>query len=492
MASDRCLLISEPLCFARGRFGKLEEKVLKQILVDFYDANQLEIAKNRLNEDIAKLDLDKWPRSGQHRESLNKASLEVDDIMTMLDYLDRNLLLDNLPIYVSENIDRIPSVRWMDGDYQLLLAKMNKIQEENASMQEKIIEMQAHVAAQDEKLNALLKYSDFSELSISQMDHFEGRMRSMMADSIGDLMNKLGAQRAIHQSVPAPPGFTAAVNSHVPVSVYETNTMDITESASGPTSLAHTQNNVGLQREVDNGPAMSVNVHQLPPFKSASQSTQQPRTQKLHSQLRSQAGNIHHQPSSDNQNESRHANWGNIPSPGEFHPIRSNRQTFYTTSEHSYGPDTDDYDDDTGAWDTQRHQRRKSTRSTKKRRLETDADNQQLSYAAAAEKEPIRIKVVGKMQSTTTKIKAHSNIRSKKVFCVSNLDNDISAIELQQFMEGSGLTVVNCNVTKSKFDGKAFHVCIYSDDIDKFMSADMWPENVVIREWFLKNKQPSN
>ena len=117
--------------------------------------------------------------------------------MTMLDYLDRNLQLDNLPIYVSENIDRIPSVRWLDldGDYQLLLAKMNKIQEENVSLQERMIEMQAHALAHDEKLNALLKYSDFSELAISQMDHFEGRMRSMMADSISDLMNKLNAQQ---------------------------------------------------------------------------------------------------------------------------------------------------------------------------------------------------------------------------------------------------------------------------------------------------------
>lgn len=97
------------------------------------------------------------------------------------------------------------------------------------------------------------------------------------------------------------------------------------------------------------------------------------------------------------------------------------------------------------------------------------------------------------MQSSTSKIKAHnSNIRSKKVFCVSNLNNEISADELKQFMEDNGLTVVNCNITKSKFDGKAFHVCIYSNDVDQFLSADMWPENVVIREWFFKTKEPSN
>jgi hypothetical protein len=111
MAASRCVYICEPLCFAIGRFGQLDEKKLKQVLVDFYDAVSLAVAKNRLSEDIEKLNPANWTRPSQHREGEKRATLEVDDIFQMINFLDQNLLLDNagLPIYVCENVDRIPS-----------------------------------------------------------------------------------------------------------------------------------------------------------------------------------------------------------------------------------------------------------------------------------------------------------------------------------------------------------------------------------------------
>ena len=79
----RDVVISEPLCFLRNRFGKIPESMLKEALVDFFDAGVLALAKSRLIDDIDKLGLSDRPHAARHHAGANQARLEIDDLVKL-------------------------------------------------------------------------------------------------------------------------------------------------------------------------------------------------------------------------------------------------------------------------------------------------------------------------------------------------------------------------------------------------------------------------
>ena len=55
---DVRLLLSRPLCFLVSKFGKIESKCLKSILMEFFDPADISTAKKQLLEDIISMKLD--------------------------------------------------------------------------------------------------------------------------------------------------------------------------------------------------------------------------------------------------------------------------------------------------------------------------------------------------------------------------------------------------------------------------------------------------
>jgi len=97
-----------------------------------------------------------------------------------------------------------------------------------------------------------------------------------------------------------------------------------------------------------------------------------------------------------------------------------------------------------------------------------------------------RLKVVGKALSTG--MRAHGNIVDKRVFSVSNVDTSYTEENIDGFLQENGINVFTVHNAKTKFDGKCFRVCIAAADTERFMNADIWPENVLVRPWFFKEK----
>ena len=92
------VVINEPLCFLINRVGKSTDKIVKQVLHDFYDAGQLTSAKNQLCEDIEKLNLDKWTKPRRHQDNDGRALKEVDDLFSMFTFVDERGATSKLPI----------------------------------------------------------------------------------------------------------------------------------------------------------------------------------------------------------------------------------------------------------------------------------------------------------------------------------------------------------------------------------------------------------
>ena len=58
-----------------------------------------------------------------------RASKSLDDIVTVLTFLDENLKLKCLPRYVADSPDTMPSIRVYDGDLLSLMAAFDKLKE---------------------------------------------------------------------------------------------------------------------------------------------------------------------------------------------------------------------------------------------------------------------------------------------------------------------------------------------------------------------------
>jgi len=102
------LIVSEPLCFMFKKFKQLPDKLLRQLITDFYSADVVCDAKNTLLTYMEQLDLTKWSKPSRRRKDSvdktgNKLKMEIDDILQMLVCIDDQNLYEKLPTFVAAN-----------------------------------------------------------------------------------------------------------------------------------------------------------------------------------------------------------------------------------------------------------------------------------------------------------------------------------------------------------------------------------------------------
>jgi hypothetical protein len=125
------LVLCSPLCFLIKRIGSSAISVLKTAVIDFYDVGDLAAAKVRLLEDVkCNVSAGEVPRVPDRRDGEMRAIRIVDDIFTVLLYLDEHLLLKQLPIYVSDSPDAMPSTRLYEGDLGVLINSLKRMQDQ--------------------------------------------------------------------------------------------------------------------------------------------------------------------------------------------------------------------------------------------------------------------------------------------------------------------------------------------------------------------------
>ena len=110
MAAPMNLIINEVLCYLFGKFGKATIKQLQLVLLHFYTVDELVDAKELLHNECVKLCSDKLPRLVKRKQGDNRAKLVIDDIMELITIVDEQLLLDKLPTFVAQKLERISTV----------------------------------------------------------------------------------------------------------------------------------------------------------------------------------------------------------------------------------------------------------------------------------------------------------------------------------------------------------------------------------------------
>jgi len=85
----------------------------------FYDTADICRAKDNLLEATKPLKSDIClPHVALRRDGEQRSAKSVDDIVTIVTFLDEKLKLNCLPRYVSVSPDAMPSIRIYDGDLQ--------------------------------------------------------------------------------------------------------------------------------------------------------------------------------------------------------------------------------------------------------------------------------------------------------------------------------------------------------------------------------------
>ena len=127
--ADTSVVVNDLLCFTSNKFGKTALKILKSTLVDFYDVDNVAAGKLRLTDDIDTMNLTvKRPHTPLQRDSNGRLAREVDDILQLFTFLDEHKTLDNLPKYVANGPDSMPSVRLYEGELQVLMVLLRDME----------------------------------------------------------------------------------------------------------------------------------------------------------------------------------------------------------------------------------------------------------------------------------------------------------------------------------------------------------------------------
>jgi len=128
--ADTTVVLDNLLCFLIAKYGKTASQQLRQIILDFYQYEDIYAAKKHLLEavDSWKSDI-RLPHIPTRREGEQRSAKSLDDIFSVITSLDENLKLADLPKFVSESPDCMPSVRLCDGDLQTLTVSFEKLRD---------------------------------------------------------------------------------------------------------------------------------------------------------------------------------------------------------------------------------------------------------------------------------------------------------------------------------------------------------------------------
>jgi hypothetical protein len=128
-AESRHLVVSDLLCYVINKFARVPLKPLKSVVNDFYSADDICNAKDKLVDEVDKLALDKWQKPARRRkDSITRTQNEIDDIIQIVTMLDETLNLHRLPTFVSTDPDCMPSIKLTDGDLAVVLLKLNALE----------------------------------------------------------------------------------------------------------------------------------------------------------------------------------------------------------------------------------------------------------------------------------------------------------------------------------------------------------------------------
>jgi hypothetical protein len=476
MAEARTVAISEPLCFIRNRISKLTFNEIKQILTDFYNVDQLTVSKKRLADDIERLCIDGWRRPPSRLDGVNKVKNEVEDLLQMFTFVDEKGRMDDLPIYVCEDVDRLPTARWSDGEFKMLIEKLNKVQLENIELRK---EINTILFVHSEKVNSVIS-DTFADLSA---------WRKSIDTKLDILNDRFGAWSCGQEAGIVAERYLISHDSREPAIHSEINFAE--HSQSGDQHSHQVQNESTNDVSTDDHSMQTAGEgHRVPSYSAILTATGPVNGSAIQGRVMT---------------SNRSTRGGAVALSNRYAALGHFQQRTLSTTEmgdtgESAASDMEVAQDGEGGPFTmvkRREKRRRTTQSPS----DVDASRAQGQGQGCMERQGQsttglsslsgpRPKIIGNKYSSSCKIKASRLFLEKSVYAVSNVSPDCSVDDIVEYVKESGIEIINCFSATTKFNGtKCFRVCIAAKDAARFVDPANWPNSVIVRPWFHKPKQ---
>lgn len=461
----RSFVIDASLCFVLSKYNKISAMKIAEILCDCFSHEDTTAAKTQLVKDVQNLTLNlssnnlRARRDVDHSERQRK---EAVDIVTIITTIDQQGFISCLPHYVVDNTDSIPSLKVEDGELKYLMARINKLDDAILCVQQTV--------------NKMFNYKSGG---LSHISHRLADNTHVVSRSADEPVVNHGPTAAIGQNPP----LTSGGLMFIPSNMY----VDQQQRCSTTTQSTY----VGETRAIT-ASAIASNVN--------------------------------------NTSASTYTTHGVTSVGGVGEPAGASNQGRWADCQPSSASSAVDTDDDFTLVES---------RSSKRRRVRQSPGiyngtpgtppavipGQRASMfsaivntAATNAKKPTTRKqmMIGTLRSppnlppgvdiqsgrsqTTGKLQAAKPLRGKAVFCVDNVSNDVMVADLEQFVKGMGVRVIQCNETKPRRsyrqkqndivpnDHKAFFLSINKLDTKLLLNPSKWPADVSVSPWFFKKK----
>jgi hypothetical protein len=148
-----------------SKFGNRSRIDLKNVFKDYFTVIVANAAREKLHFDIVNLNLPpevNVPVLKDRRSGPNQHNNIVDDLFTLVQFVDEHKLQDSLPSYVCSSVDEMPSTRLLEGDMCMLLAKFEKFDKRLDSVFDKLAVIGGKMAAMAGKVDSLAANLDFA------------------------------------------------------------------------------------------------------------------------------------------------------------------------------------------------------------------------------------------------------------------------------------------------------------------------------------------
>ena len=447
--SERRVVVCPRLCFLFSKFGVCELKKIKNVMYDFFLIDDIVDAKKILMEDLERIKTDnvmigvRFPRMVAHRDSdINKRTWkDLEDILHIVTILDECSLFGQLPRYVVDCTDNIPTLRLEDGELKYLMAKIEKMEDTVLCLQESINRMHRALSAVlmndtvEKVTEPILKRAPTEIVSAYPAGHHQTvNVVNSMNEIIGPNQSTRGCD----------------VTGTLGAGVLRRDWATGYPSTSSAASADERQTDNDECPIVDDG-NFSVVVHRRKRrrMRSKLQMSQQS-TQQL---------------------------TDDVPVDGG----RNDQSDPAVGLKKSY----------VGAVNIEQLNDNVKSSNTEKQKTKP--------LMIGAQRSPI----VNRTGSRSSNLSAAKPLFGKAVFCIDNVNVKVTVTELEQFVRGLNVRVLSCHEVKPRrthrqkiqeifpTDHKTFRLCVNKADTKMLLNPEKWPADISISNWYFQKKDQS-
>jgi hypothetical protein len=425
MADAKKLVPSNFLCFVVNKIGKYTLKALKSLAMDFYTVDEVSEAKDILLKEVESLNIENFVKvTKKRRDSTGKSALEFEDIYNVLTFLDENGHLHKLPLFVATNPDKLPSPRLLEGDMEIVMNKLNKL---------------------DDSVRELLLNSQNRDITQSNTDSFlqlDSKM-TFMESNIANIAERFNKFETLCSTVQSLSSMVSSIQLATDRPAGDKSLISIEgdyrrEDMGANTGTARRWGSMASDSEIDTS---NNGLYTLVQSKATRRTDKR---KKSSSPL-------------DQDKRKRKANT-NVT-------VSNNPAVINTISEapsennhfnHSYAPEGPSY--------------------------------AAMTQNGVPLPKPIHLlhKTVGRGTEHTLKAAERSPrpLAVKAVYCVANIGSDFTQDDIRKHCKSLNVRVLFCfEISKNERNAKAFKVAVRDQDKNIIENCDSWPARVIIRPW---------